>query len=391
MPYNTTRAMKWGVPVAALTVVGAAVAAGPVIAAVQGDPTLPERTAAQLLAEVARNAQRAGPPVMSGTVVATTSLGLPSLPLPGGTSSSPMALLSGSHTVKVWYGGDDRLRLALPGSMSETDLISDGKGQAWLWRSDANTATRFTLPKSKDGHRTPPPSSLAPGLTPDAMAAQVLKAAESSGTAVSVDKSQQVAGRPSYQLVLTPKQPASLIKEVRLALDGEKFIPLRVQVYAKGTTEPAIEVGFTQVTFTAPAPENFAFTPPAGAKVEHKAFDAESAPPGLWGGDHGKPGASPASADKLRTFGSGWATVAEIPFSGTGPATPPAGGDRRPGEADPSKVLDTLLKSGKPVSGPWGSGRVIQTKLISVLITDDGRLLAGAVTPQALTEAAGRG
>jgi hypothetical protein len=33
---------------------------------------------------------------------------------------------------------------------------------------------------------------------------------------------------------------------------------------------------------------------------------------------------------------------------------------------------------------------VIQTKLVSALITDDGRLLVGAVTPQALTEAAGQ-
>ncbi|GAA1521443.1 sigma-E factor regulatory protein RseB domain-containing protein [Sphaerisporangium rubeum] len=386
MPYNTTRAMRWGVPVAAAAVAGAALAAGPVIAAVQGDPTLPERTAAQLLAEVARTAQRAGPPVMSGTVVATTSLGLPSLPLPGGTSSSPLALLSGSHTVKVWYGGDDRVRIALPGTMSETDLIADGKGQAWLWRSDANTATRFTLPKPAAGHPSRPPSSLAPALTPDAMAAEVLKAAESGGTSVTVDNTQAVAGRSAYQLVLTPKQPESLVKEVRLALDGERYVPLRVQVYAKGTTEPAIEVGFTQVTFTAPAPENFAFTPPAGAKVEHKSFGMDAAPGGPWG-DKGGP---PSSAAKLRTFGSGWATVAELPFSAADLPQPSAG-DRRPGGADPSQVLDGLLKTGKPVSGSWGSGRVIQTKLVTALITDDGRLLFGAVTPQALTEAAGRG
>ncbi|WP_380808618.1 LolA family protein, partial [Sphaerisporangium aureirubrum] len=297
MPNNTTRAMRWGVPVAVVAVIGGALAAGPVIAAVQGDPTLPERTAAQLLAEAARNAQRAGPPVMSGTVVATASLGLPTLPLPGGTSSSPMALLSGSHTLKVWYGGDDRLRLALPGSMSETDFISDGKGHAWLWSSDSNTATRYTLSKSgTHGRPSAPPTSLT-ALTPDALAAQALKAAEDGGTAVSVAPAQQVAGRAAYQLVLTPKQPASLVKEIRLALDGEKFIPLRVQVYAKGTAEPAIEVGFTQVVFTAPAAENFAFTPPPGAKVEDKSL-GEAAPParGPWSGAPGGHSGPHASA-----------------------------------------------------------------------------------------------
>jgi outer membrane lipoprotein-sorting protein len=383
--------MRWGVPVAVAAVVGAAVAAGPVIAAVQGDPSLPERTATQLLADAVRTVHTAGPPVMSGTVVATASLGLPALPLPSGMSSSPLALLSGSNTIKVWYGGGDRMRLALPGAMSETDLIVDGKGHAWLWQSEGNTATRFTLPKSMThGGPSPAPSALVSALTPDALAAEALKAAQAGGTAVSVDRGQQVAGRAAYQLVLTPTQPTSLIKEIRLALDGEKFVPLRVQVYAKGTTEPAIEVGFTQVTFTAPAPENFAFTPPPGAKVEDKSIGDTPSGDGPWSKGAEGHGMPPTSAGKLRTFGSGWATVAEVPFSAASLAPPSGKGHGSSGGADPAKMLDTLLKSGKPVSGAFGSGRVIQTKLVSALITDDGRLLVGAVTPQALTEAAGQ-
>ncbi|MBM0236720.1 hypothetical protein JNW88_05375 [Micromonospora sp. ATA32] len=40
------------------------------------------------------------------------------------------------------------------------------------------------------------------------------------------------------------------------------------------------------------------------------------------------------------------------------------------------------------VSGDWGSGRLLTGKLFSVLLTDDGRLLAGAVTPERLYQAA---
>ena len=40
------------------------------------------------------------------------------------------------------------------------------------------------------------------------------------------------------------------------------------------------------------------------------------------------------------------------------------------------------------VQGSWGSGRLLTTNLFSVLVTDDGRLLVGAVTPQRLTRAA---
>ncbi|WP_248959172.1 LolA family protein [Sphaerisporangium perillae] len=373
---------------AAIAVVGAAVGTGPVIAAVQGDPTLPDRTAEQLLAEVAKTARQSQPPAMSGTVVETASLGLPSLPIPGGSSSSPMSLLSGSHTLKVWYGGDDRLRLALPGPMSETDLISTGKGEAWVWQSDANTATRYKLPEGKAGaHATP--SVLPTAKTPSDVAAEVLKAADGN-TSIRVENGQHIAGRAAYQLVLTPKASTSLVKEVRLALDGENYIPLRVQIYAKGTAEPAFEVGFTQVTFSTPAPENFAFTPPAGAKVEEKTLGAGDGSSGDQGAE--TPQAADAARSKLRTFGSGWGTIAEVPFSLADLAKPATGerGGKWGGEGDPAKVADSLLKSAKQVSGPWGSGKVLQTKLVSALFTDDGRLLVGAVTPEALAEAAGQ-
>ncbi|MFG1877722.1 outer membrane lipoprotein carrier protein LolA [Sphaerisporangium sp. NPDC049003] len=385
--------MRWGVPVVAVAVVGAAVGAGPVIAAVQGDPSLPDRTAAQLLAEVADTARHKAPPAMSGTVVETASLGLPALPLPGGSSSSPMSLLSGSHTLKVWYGGDGRLRLALPGRMSETDVISTGAGEAWLWQSELNTATRYKVPQGAgtSGDKAVPttlPTALPTATTPADMAAQVLKMADAS-TAITVENGQHVAGRAAYQLVLTPKDTSSLVKQVKLALDGDNHIPLRVQVYAKGASEPAFEVGFTQVSFSAPAPENFAFTPPAGAKVEEKTLGAEDAPSGDKGTEAGGPGFE-KDAKKIRTIGQGWTTVAEVPFSLAdlrGPATGNRG-DRQGG--DPAGAVDSLLKSAKRVSGPFGSGRLIQSKLVSALITDDGRLLVGAVTPEALTEAAGR-
>ncbi|GII85030.1 membrane protein [Sphaerisporangium siamense] len=367
--------MRWGVPVAAIAVVGAAISAGPVIAAVQGEPSLPDRTAEQLLAEAARTARDHAPPAMSGTVVETASLGLPALPLPQGASSSPLSLLSGSHTVKVWYGGEGRLRLALPGQMSETDVISDGKGTAWLWESAGNTATRLTVPG--DAAAGPDPTPAPTAVTPRDFAAQALKAAEEN-TAVRVENGEHVAGRAAYQLVLTPKDPASLVDKVTLALDGETYVPLRVRVFAKGAAEPAFEVGFTQVSFSAPAPENFAFTPPAGATVKQQTFGGTDGP-----GDR----AADVAGAALRILGSGWGTVAEVPLSAV---SLKADGDGPAKGGDPSRLLESVLKSATPVSGPWGGGKVVKTKLLSVLVTDDGRLFAGAVTPEALVKAAGR-
>ncbi|MGW4797444.1 LolA family protein, partial [Nonomuraea sp. NPDC004297] len=259
--------VRWGVPIAAAAVIGAAIGAGPVIAAVSGDPVLPERSAEQLLADaVAATNKGGGPPPMSGTVQQTASLGLPALP--SGGAASPLSLLSGSHEVKVWYGAADKLRVAMPTQLNETNLIVNG-GQAWYWDSATNTATKLTIKHGESGPEQATPLPQETDLTPQQLAGRLLARADEH-TAVRVINTAEVAGRAVYQLVLAPKADNSLVQEIRIALDGETYVPLQVQVYAKGSAEPAYQVGFTQVTFTPPAAENFTFAPPAGAKVEEK-------------------------------------------------------------------------------------------------------------------------
>jgi hypothetical protein len=55
---------------------------------------------------------------------------------------------------------------------------------------------------------------------------------------------------------------------------------------------------------------------------------------------------------------------------------------------DSNAILGALLKAAHPVHGTWGSGRLLRTSLVSVLITSNGHLLIGAVTPQVLYAAA---
>ena len=43
-----------------------------------------------------------------------------------------------------------------------------------------------------------------------------------------------------------------------------------------------------------------------------------------------------------------------------------------------------------PVSGAFGSGQVLRTKLVSVLLLDDGRMFVGAVKPALLEQAAAK-
>ncbi len=65
--------------------------------------------------------------------------------------------------------------------------------------------------------------------------------------------------------------------------------------------------------------------------------------------------------------------------SKTGSAAPSATGE--PGE------MGALLQQLPRVQGDWGSGRVLAGTAFSVVLTDDGRMAAGAVKPQLLYDA----
>ncbi len=362
-----SRRARWAVPVGVLVITGA-VMAGSLISVAQASPGLPSRTPAQLLVQVADSVT----PPLTGTVVETTSLGLPSLP---GTAdpTSLASLLTGSHTIRVWYASPRHFRLAVPESLSETDVIADGN-TAWLWESTANTVTEFTLPPHQSAPQTQP--TTAP-LTPQQAAQQVL-AAVGQTTTVSVDSNVTVAGQAAYELVLAPKDSRSLVGQVQIAIDGRNGVPLRLQVFARGASSPAFQVGYTSIQFVTPAPADLTFSPPPGAKVSQKNL-----------GNRMPSGADRPPGD-VATIGSGWLTVLDLPSSGL---TAPSGSASAPGNGgsgESAAVLNALLGSAAHVSGAWGSGRLLRTSLVSVLITDSGRMFVGAVQPSVLYAAAGQ-
>src|ERR1700758_2797614 len=114
-----SRRGRWVVPAGVVAAV-AAVGIASAITVAQAAPALPPRTPAQLLAAVAGD--HAALPPLTGTVVETATLGIPELP--GSENPSTItSLLAGSHTLKIWYAGPKKLRLAVPVQLGETDLI----------------------------------------------------------------------------------------------------------------------------------------------------------------------------------------------------------------------------------------------------------------------------
>ena len=106
----------------------------------------------------------------------------------------------------------------------------------------------------------------------------MLKAVGTS-TRVSVDRTATVAGQAAYQLVLSPRSSGSLVGRVNIAIDASNNVPLRVQVFARGASAPAFQVGYTAVSFVRPAAANFTFAPPAGAKVKTVTLPSDAGQP----------------------------------------------------------------------------------------------------------------
>jgi outer membrane lipoprotein-sorting protein len=360
--FTSRPVLRWAVPaLAAVAVVGAGVAAKTL--AVAAEPTLPPRTAAQLLVDL-QTAQLDG---LSGTVVKRADLGLPALPsLLGQQSSELTSLVSGKHTLRVWYSGPDKARVSLLGTQGQSDIIHNG-ADTWTWNSKSGKAQHFKSSGENPADKGPGAIPSEIPKSPQEAADLALKAIDPT-TQVSIGNSAKIAGRDAYELVLRPRDTASLIGQVRLAIDAQEKLPLRVQILAKGQSNPAFEVAFTQVSFARPDDGQFVFNPPAGTKVEEAdpgaAADAQSKH------DESASGAKPKSA----VIGTGWTSVLVLRTSQPGQAA-----------ADPEAkkaqdVIDQL---------PLGNGgRTFNSKLFSVLITDDGRVLVGAVSPERLSQVA---
>jgi len=382
------RRLRWAAPAAALVAVGGVIAAVQIPAA-QASPTLPARTAEQLLTDVAS----AEAPVLSGTVVETAALGLPDL---SGNSASITSLLAGTHTLQVWYAGQNDFRVAMPGRMSEVDLYRHGSTE-YLWQSALNTVTKITgLPAKPTGVSLPE----LPAFTPQQAASQVL-AAVGPTTVVSTESNVYVAGQAAYQLVLAPKASGSTISDVSIAIDAHNSTPLRVQVFGQDGSSPAISVAFSSVTFTAPARGTVSYQRVPGAKVDviNLAGQAGNGPMSAGKLPEAKlaegklsearlkamlPAGSPLA--ELHTVGSGWTTVLELPASVLNQASLTEAAQS--GEAsEGAAALQALLDTASPVHGTWGTGQLVTSGLVNVLITSD-TIYAGAVEPSVLYAAA---
>ncbi|HYQ76682.1 hypothetical protein [Cellulomonas sp.] len=395
---------RWAVP--GVVAVAVAAAVGVPALASSGDADLPAVTPQELLSRVAD----AEPTPVQGTVVYTARLGLPELPAEM-TGADPLNLLGGSSTLRVWSDGAERSRVSLLGATSEYSVVHDG-AEAWTYSSTDDAVTHYTLdPADVARYQALADRAAAgPGAdlpTPEAAAAQVLALAERDAD-VSVDSPTTVAGRDAYQLVVSPTDDATLVSRVVVAVDAATSQPLRVQTWSTSDgAAPSLEVGFTDVQLTAPDDSVLAFSAPAGATTEEVVVPLPDVPE-----DAPEPGTVPALPEGVAVSGSGWSTIvtlSDVDVAGlvggdaASLATVP-GAERVLGSEEAQDLVQQFVPSdedgtpGRPsldatalydqLTTAVPEGRLLSSTLLSVLITDDGRVLVGAVPADALRAAA---
>jgi len=259
----------------------AAVTIGVVASRAQGSTaTLPTIAPAQLLANVAAAQQTTKS--ISGDVAWSNGLipgsGLSGL-LSGGGGAAPSSLtgLLTGGSGRLWAQLGSGLRLESQGSGADFVVVA-GRSGVWSYSSATDTATQYGLPAGARAGTSPSPVPTA--MDPLTTITRTLQRFATTGT-LSVSGQTSVAGRQSYVLTVTPTSAATTLGSLQVAVDGKTFVPLRVQVFARGDTTPTLSAGFTSVSYGSIAANLFTFSPPAGATVRHSALPT---PQGLTGG-----------------------------------------------------------------------------------------------------------
>ncbi|MEW5660237.1 sigma-E factor regulatory protein RseB domain-containing protein [Streptomyces cinereoruber] len=353
--------------------------------AASGDPDLPEITAQQLIEKIAASETQ----TLSGTFRVSTDLGLPALDglasglggLGGGEGSSTAdpsqkltELASGTHTLRLAADGPERQRLTLLDGSDEYSLIHNGDD---VWAYDSKSNEVFHEKGASEGPKAEEKELPA---TPKELADEVLKAAGDT-TSITVDGTAKVAGRDAYQLVIKPKQAGSTVASVKIAVDAANGTPLKFTLSSVEGGKPVVDAGFTKVDFARPDASVFAFEVPKGAKVTEGAEEARKSEklPEDFEKEFGKEFGGFGKG--LNVIGEGWTTIAKLDTGAPAPKTDEA----------PKEIQGLLDSFGDEVTGKFGSGTLFKTKLVNALLTDDGKVYVGAVTKDALVDAANAG
>jgi outer membrane lipoprotein-sorting protein len=305
---STTRLIGLAVIVAAAVAVGAFA-----VAATGGSGSTPP---AKPLAQAVHDALAGPKPDGITARIGFTNTLFPSGSIVGQAGS---ALLS-SATGRLWVNGNGG-RLELQSSAGDAQVVwSDSK--VTIYDASSNTAYVADLPQGTRDHTgkasVPSVDQITTFLT------DLGKEWSVSGATPT-----NTGGQESYTVRVSPSHDGGLLGSAELAFDALRGVPLKVAVYAQGSSSPVLALEATNVSYGPVPDSDVQVAPPAGARI----VDLST---------QGQPGGSKDHATGAVT---GPDAIAKAPFAASVPDTL-VGLPRR----------DVRLVGGKTLIAVYGKG-----------------------------------
>lgn len=307
-----------------------------------------------------------------GYVETDGRLNLPQLPQLGTVSS----LLSGSTNIRTWFVAPNEWRTDVVTATGEQDVYQTDEGTL-SWNFETGQITQILgdpavrLPRADD-------------LTPPKLGLRLLHTAAPGDKLVSLP-ALDIAGIAAPGLELRPASTNTTIARVDLWADPATGVPLEAAVYASSSSAPVITSRFLDFSSTRPADSAAQFDIPAGVPIAtanssdiNSLLDARARfpLPGELAGQGAKPVLDGYAAD-VSGYGSGFATFAVLFL----------------GDQIGDSAMNAATQAGAaPVTLAHGTGRLIRTPLLSVLLVQSDRfdqtfLLVGFTSADLLTRA----
>jgi hypothetical protein len=165
---------------------------------------------------------------------------------------------------RLWASADGRLRIELQaddGGRGDAIAAIDHKGFS-VYDPASNTLYRGDLPPKKADARHGAPDGPPSLGRIDRALAKLSKHARLSGAQPS-----SIGGQAAYTVKAAPKANGGLLGGLALAWDSSRAVPLKGAVYAKGSSDPVLELKATHISYGSIAGGDLAPPHPPGAKV----------------------------------------------------------------------------------------------------------------------------
>ncbi len=201
---------------------------------------------------------------------------------------------------RLWASADGRLRLELQaddGGRGDAIAAIDGNHFS-LYDPASNTLYRGDLPQNKKKAET---RHEAAGGPPTLASIDKALAKLSEHARLSGAQPGNVGGQGAYTVKAAPKANGGLLGGLELAFDASRAVPLKAAVYAKGSSDPVLELKATHISYGSVAGSDLALPNPAGAKVVD--LGTKTARPTRSKRKHERPVEGLASVRKALPFG----------------------------------------------------------------------------------------